>query len=307
MEGYSCLICHNDIAGPTYRVKEMMFGSGEPFAYTQCPQCGTIQQLNPPQNMSAFYPKAYYSLGGLSLSNVQVRWMKRLRFFLFRKFGLTLFQPVYGKWLRILDIEKDQAIADIGCGNGQLLYELYSSGYRNLSGFDPFMESTRSIAPGLRLYKMELDQIQGTFHAVMLHHAFEHLPQPDASFAQLAKILRAGGKLLIRVPVSDGEAWNEYRENWVQLDAPRHYFIPSVAGMKMLAERHGLELYHTEFDSTSFQFWASQKYQKGHSLHQSGQDFSPSAEVLKEFEKRAASLNRIQKGDQAAFYFRKPR
>ncbi|WP_163384042.1 class I SAM-dependent methyltransferase [Cyclobacterium jeungdonense] len=289
-----------------YQIKEMMFGSGEQFAYTQCPQCGTIQQLDPPPNMSTYYPKGYYSFAGLSLSNVQVRWMKRLRFFWFRKFGLTLFQPVYGNWIRILDIGKDQAIADIGCGNGQLLYEMYSSGFRNLSGFDPFMDASRSIARGLKLYKKDLDQIHGSYHAVMLHHAFEHMPNPDASFAQLARLLKPGGKLLIRVPVSDGEAWTMYRENWVQLDAPRHYFIPSVAGMRILANRHGLELYHTEFDSTSFQFWASQKYQKGRSLHQPGEEVSPSADILREFEKKAASLNSIRKGDQAAFYFRKP-
>lgn len=306
MKDYSCLICFNETPGSVYWVKEMMFGLGKEFAYTQCPQCGTIQQMDPPKNMSAYYPKGYYSFSGLSLSNVQVRWMKRLRFFLIRKFGLTLFQPVYGRWLRLMDVEKDQAVADIGCGNGQLLYELYSSGFGNLSGFDPFIDSSRSVAKGLTLYKKELDQIQETYHAVMVHHAFEHMPSPDASFALLARLLKPGGKLLIRLPVSDGEAWTLFRETWVQLDAPRHYFIPSVAGMKILAERHGLELYHTEFDSTSFQFWASQKYQKGHSLHQSGQKINPSAEVLKEFEKKAASLNSVRKGDQAAFYFRKP-
>lgn len=306
MEGYSCLVCFNNTRGPVYQVKEMMFGSGEQFAYTQCHQCGTIQQLDPPHNMSDYYPKGYYSFAGLSLSNVQVRWMKRLRFFLFRKFGLTLFQPVYGNWLNILAIDKQQAIADIGCGNGQLLYEMYSSGYVNLSGFDPFMNASRTIARGLKLYKMDLDQIQGSYHAVMLHHAFEHMPNPDASFSQLVGLLQPGGKLLIRVPVSDGEAWTVFREHWVQLDAPRHYFIPSVAGMKILADRHGLELYHTEFDSTSFQFWASEKYQMGRSLHQPDEEMSPSPETLREFEKKAASLNSNRKGDQAAFYFRKP-
>ncbi|WP_154852369.1 class I SAM-dependent methyltransferase [Cyclobacterium xiamenense] len=306
MDAYKCLICFSATQGPVYQVSEMMFGSGERFAYTQCPECGTIQQLSPPTNMGSYYPAAYYSFTGLSRSTVPVRWMKKIRLLLYRASGLSLFRPVYGNWLHHLAARESDQIADIGCGNGQLLYEMHASGYKHLSGFDPFLAEPLRVASGLELFKLELHQILGTFQVIMLHHAFEHMRDPNASFAKLASLLQPGGRLLIRVPVSDGEAWSTFREHWVQLDAPRHYFIPSVTGMERLARRYGLELFRTEFDSTSFQFWGSQRYRDGASLSDRNPSKIPSAEQMRDYEQRAKLLNQTQKGDQAAFYFRKP-
>lgn len=43
-------------------------------------------------------------------------------------------------------------IADAGCGNGQLLYELYSGEYSDLDGFDPYIEKDIQIAPGIKIW-----------------------------------------------------------------------------------------------------------------------------------------------------------
>lgn len=306
MDTFNCLICYHKKQGPVYEVKEMMFGTGERFSYTQCPRCGTIQQLSPPAHMGRYYPVAYYSFSRLHLSTLPVRWMKNFRFFLYRTLGLSLFRPVYGNWLKQLQAGKNDRIADIGCGSGQLLYEMHACGYHHLSGFDPFLEDSVRVARGLDLFKMDLYQIKEAFDVIMVHHAFEHMEDPDSAFAQLAGLLRPAGRLLIRTPISDGEAWTLFREYWVQLDAPRHYFIPSVAAMTLLARRHGLELFRTEFDSTSFQFWASRRYQEGKSLSGIDPAQLPPAEQMQADERKARSLNKVGKGDQAAFYFRKP-
>ncbi len=305
MGHFKCLICYHENHGPVYQVKEMMFGMGEQFPYVQCNDCGTIQQLDPPEDLSSYYPDAYYSFSGLSLSSLQVRWMKRLRFWLYLKSGLSLFKPIYGDWLERLNARKSDSIADIGCGNGQLLYEMYATGYRHLSGFDPFIKDTVQISSAFAIYKKGLFEIRETFDVIMLHHAFEHMKEPDAAFEKIAGLLNPSGRLLIRVPVADGEAWSLFRENWVQLDAPRHYFIPSLSAMEILAKRHGLELFHVAFDSTAFQFWGSKKYQEGQSLHGKMDQYKSAAVDTWGLESKAKRLNATSKGDQAAFYFRK--
>ncbi|SHM56659.1 Methyltransferase domain-containing protein [Cyclobacterium lianum] len=305
MGQFNCLICFHEQHGPVYQVKEMMFGLAEAFPYVQCARCGTIQQLNPPADMAPYYPEGYYSLSGLSLSGLQVRWMKQFRFWLYQNTGFSLFKPIYGEWLKRLDAKRGDAIGDIGCGNGQLLYELYASGYRNLTGYDPFIDADLYPGTGLQIFKKSLFDIQGSFDVLMLHHAFEHMNSPDTAFAKVAALLNPSGRLLIRVPVSDGEAWTVFREDWVQLDAPRHYFIPSLAAMKILAQRHGLDLFHVDFDSTAFQFWGSRKYQQGQALYETKDRPQSAAKDTWQLERKARELNAVSKGDQAAFYFRK--
>ncbi|MFC3416610.1 class I SAM-dependent methyltransferase [Algoriphagus hitonicola] len=177
------------------------------------------------------------------------------------------------------------------------------SGFKNLHGFDPYIQQ-ETQRRGLTISKKALEQIEGTFDVVMLHHSFEHLADPNAAIEQLVKLLNPDGKLLIRLPVTDGVVWKMEREFWFQLDAPRHLFIPSVKGMKILGTRHGLKLEKVVFDSTGSQFWATEGYKKGLSLNSNPEKHFSKLE-LDDFEKKAEQLNQLKKGDQAGFYFKR--
>lgn len=305
MDGFVCKICQHGKAREILEVKEMMFGTGEIFHYGQCDHCDTIQLLDPPKDIEYYYPDEYYAFSSLSFSNPHVHWLKTLRVKLFRFFDIEFFKPVYGDWLKILGAKPNERIADIGCGNGQLLYELYASGYRHLSGFDPYIPRDNKINPYLRLYKKELDQISGQFDVIMLHHALEHMPDPVHALKKISTLIPSGGRLLIRMPVSDGEAWRIYKQHWVQLDAPRHYFIPSRKAMEILADINDLEIYEVVFDSTEFQFWASELYAKGLPFFDMTDKSIFPKEELHQYKKKSLQLNKEGKGDQACFYLRK--
>ncbi|MEX2567236.1 MAG: class I SAM-dependent methyltransferase [Cyclobacteriaceae bacterium] len=256
--------------------------------------------------MSYYYPNEYYAFTSLSLSTFQVHWLKTLRFEFFSRWGMDFFKPIYADWVKNLKVNKGEKIADIGCGNGQLLYELYASGFRSLEGFDPFLKETMVINKNLVLHKKTLAEIQGKFHVIMLHHAFEHMENPAASFSMISDLLYPGGRLLVRIPVSDALAWKIYREYWVQLDAPRHHFIPSKKAMEILADQNGLEVYRIEWDSNEFQFWASELYAKGIPFYDEASRKLISGDDFIRFKKKSLRLNKEGKGDQASFYFRKP-
>jgi hypothetical protein len=97
----------------------------------------------------------------------------------------------------------------------------------------------------------------------------------------------------------------------VQLDAPRHFYVHSVESVKMLAERAGFELETVGYDSTAFQFWASEQYALDIPLYDTRSYLvSPKKSIFSKaqiatFEKRAIELNDAKLGDQAAFYLRK--
>jgi hypothetical protein len=141
----------------------------------------------------------------------------------------------------------------------------------------------------------------------MLHHTIEHVPGPLETLRGCVRLLATHGRIVVRAPTVSSEAWRTYREQWVQLDAPRHLSIPSRDGMTSLARRAGLRVESVKDDSTGFQFWGSEQNRLGITLTDPrslmvGRDRSPfGAGQIREWERRAADLNRRSDGDQVAW------
>jgi hypothetical protein len=69
----------------------------------------------------------------------------------------------------------------------------------------------------------------------------------------------------------------------------------------MLAEKSGFQIERVVYDSTEFQFWASESYQQGIPLDQIA---PPTWAQRRRLRRLAASLNSQQQGDMAQFYLR---
>jgi len=296
----------------------MMFGLGGRFTYRECAGCGALVLLDPPADMAPYYPDGYYSyhprrprLGGLD------RWLKcrRARAWLgghdpLGRLLLLWFGPTPQlRWLRELGIGFDDPILDVGCGGGELLRELHRDGFRDLTGIDPYLPADEDPAPGLRLRRWTLaDAEPGRYALVMLHHALEHLPDQDTVFARLRRILRPGGRLLVRIPMADSEAWRRYGTDWVQLDAPRHLVLHTRSSLELVAGRSGFRIDRVTWDSTAFQFWGSEQYRRGiplrdrrsHAVDPRRSPFTRAQIAL--YEQMANELNRRGAGDQAVFF-----
>ncbi|TDQ17190.1 methyltransferase family protein [Algoriphagus boseongensis] len=288
----------------SFSAQERMLGLGDTFHYNTCTSCASIQISEVPSKLSDFYPKEYYSFEELSRSNWIKRTLKLFRMIGFRYLGL--FPPIYGYWLRKINPDFNARIADVGCGSGQLIYELSLGGYSRLEGYDPFIPKDKKISDRVFLFKKGIEEADGKFDLIMMHHAFEHMANPEEVLNTCFAKLNPGGKLLVRCPVSDSQVWKEKGNLWVQLDAPRHLVIPSVEGMRILSQKVGLNLDEVEFDSNGFQFWGTSLYEKGERLDLKKLSQYFSSEELKEFEKKALQFNKEGKGDQACFYLSKP-
>jgi SAM-dependent methyltransferase len=211
-------------------------------------------------------------------------------------------------------VAKDARILEVGCGNGYYLLALFELGYRTLWGIDPFMDQRAVRTSPVRLESrsiLDVDPVEGPVDAVLFNHSFEHIAEQHETIERARQLLCSGGVCVIRIPTVSSWAWDHYRCDWVQLDAPRHLYLHSRDSLALLAAQHGFAVERVVDDSTAFQFWGSEKYRQGLSLASSktsrfkrgGNDFTP--EQMGEFESRAADLNSQGRGDQFAAYLRK--
>jgi SAM-dependent methyltransferase len=196
-------------------------------------------------------------------------------------------------------------VLDVGCGRGQLLSILHRAGFRRLSGIDPLLPADVEVLPGLVVQRLTLDALQGQFDLIMLHHVFEHLENGPGTLSSCRRLLQPGGKILLRIPTAECVAWERYRENWAQLDAPRHLFLHTRASLAIVARQAGLNVQRCWCDASAFQFWASELYRAGIPLCDAEGRLALPAnhftrEQLRQFESESRAANAAGRGDQIA-------
>ena len=313
MNAYSleCRVCRAVGFHPTFSIMEMMLGTHEEFEYFECQICNSLQRAKDltSNEIARYYPKAYYSFEPPRNDPI-VRWLRAQRdrhiLGLPNVGGALLPERKSDSvmWvLREAGIRPSDQVLDVGCGAGLLLDRLANIGFQKLLGADPFIAREFATRSGVPIQKRHLSELTDTFDVIMFHHSLEHVPHPAAALRDANSRLPSGGLCLARIPTSSSVAWEIYRENWVQLDAPRHVVIPSRKGMESMAREAGFALEKTIDDSEAFQFIGSELYRRGVPLQCRTTHFGR-ADVMR-FAQRARELNALHRGDQAAFILRK--
>ncbi|HSC54375.1 MAG TPA: class I SAM-dependent methyltransferase [Phnomibacter sp.] len=312
----ACILCNNNLQNILYTVKEMMQGTKHVFHYLECSKCGCLQLLDPPVDMGTYYAKNYYSLqqDPTSLFKPFIKgWLKKKR----DRFAITgsgLLGRIINQRmpspnielynLRKVGLKTSDRILDVGSGAGLLTYIFYNAGFKHISGIDPYLSKDIIYDNGLKILNKPLaDVTENSWDAILFHHSFEHMENPRLVLQQVYRLLKPGGKCVIRIPTSSSYAWQHYRENWVQIDAPRHYFLYSIPGLELLAAETGFTFQYLADESTSFQFTGSEQYKMGIPLHGDQRSFFEgnsklfNKEQLYTFQKTSNDLNAKREGD----------
>jgi len=299
----------------------MMFGFRDEFEYFECSKCGCLQISEFPESMEKYYPSNYYSYISnksnpikefLKIQRDKYALYKRglIGGLIYKKFpNLNLERLIKLKELSY-QLKLDAEILDIGCGTGSsFLIPLKNLGFKRLYGVDPFI--SEDIVDNLVIYKKEITQLDNNkkFDIISSHHSLEHIPNQLETLNKISKILSRNGVCIIALPVKSEFIWKKYGIHWVQIDAPRHFFIHTVKSLTYLAEKVGLKLVHIYYDSTDFQFWGSEQYLRDIPLmSENSYAVNPKKSIftksqIKKYKEMAKKLNENRQGDQAVFYF----
>ncbi|MGO8837770.1 MAG: class I SAM-dependent methyltransferase [Limisphaerales bacterium] len=312
MMNHTCRICGNRADNRAFLCREKMFGWGDEFTYFQCAGCGCLQISAVPGDLDRFYPAHYYSFHVQPIP--QHGWRSRLG--ALRDYAMATGRGNAGRfinrflpaWAEVVSLasapaQRTMSILDVGCGRGAVLSILRRAGFGRLAGIDPYLPNDVEVVPGLFVRKLSIDQVQEKFDLIMLHHVFEHIWQGGEMLGHCCQRLTADGKILLRFPTAESDAWESYRENWVQLDAPRHLFLHTQSSLELLAARTGLKIEKWFCDSTALQFWGSELYVKGIPLFDrdgvatATETYFSRAEI-RLFAERAKRVNAAGRGDQ---------
>lgn len=323
MMSFACKICGASDCAEILHPRERMLGLGNEFLYSCCASCGCLQITNPPKDLGRFYNNEYYAFSGTA-SYSQDRFPLRRKFLYFpitaarlgwpsligrflHKFGSGPFIPS-SLGMLFHPLKKNAKILDVGCGNGRELFLLRNCGFRNLIGTDPSLPCAGYSFPDITISKTGLDGVSGKFDLIMFHHVLEHLPDQLETLLCAKKLLSSQGQILIRIPLSDSQAAKTYGQDWVQLDAPRHFFLHTRKSLGILSAKAGLRVAKTVYDSEKFQFIGSELYRRtSMSLNEFYSDFEKNCPKvfapgeLDLFEEQSKELNATCKGDQAGF------
>jgi len=295
----------------------MLLGTRDEFEYFECSNCGCLQIKDIPPDMSKYYPETYQPLNALGPRGNFIRRFlkKKMASYIIGKKGII------GRLARLAsplppilpELSKCQAsfgarILDVGCGNGRLLLRLKEWGFTDLTGVDLYIPDKIASDCGVKIIRGEISALDGRYDVIMLHHSFEHMPEPLKTLNEIRRLLSPAGCALIRMPTVSSYAWRHYGVNWLGLGAPQHLFLHSLKSMEFLATQAGFRIKEIEFNSTRNQFWGSEQCLRGipvndpssYACNRRKSIFTRSQ--IRSFGKQASQLNAQRQGDQISVY-----
>lgn len=140
-------------------------------------------------------------------------------------------------------------LLDVGCGT-KPYRELFA--VQEYLGLDIDSETTRRLAVADLYYDGGRFPVpDAAFDAVLCNQVLEHVFTPDAFVDEIARVLKAGGQLLLTVPF----VWDEHEQ-------PVDYARYSSFGLAYLLRRHGFELIeqHKLLDNAGLLFQLGNAY-----------------------------------------------
>lgn len=317
-----CRICGNSGNNIYYNIKEMMFGINETFKYFECSKCKTLQIESIPKNMSKYYPDNYFSMDLSRLNETQSKFIltikkKFCKIYLSKYLGFLLNPIVFKKNLVYLEILKkaganqSSKILDVGSGSGTKLLSLWNFGFKGLIGSDPYLFNTIHYRSGLKIISNGIFQLNEKYNVIMFNHSLEHMENPLEVLIKANHLLFKDGICIVRIPVTESYSWYHYRENWISLDAPRHFYLLNLKAMKLLAKKAGFHIKEYEYESSEYQFFGSEQNIAGIPLMSDNSYYiNPSKSIfnknqIRQFKKHAKILNKNKTGDIMCFWLYK--
>jgi len=228
MKHVKCDLCGSDDTSLLFTARDINLSGKGLFNVVKCKKCGLVY-VNPRpagQEIGKFYPKEYF-LGHAGAGE-----------------GIDKYQ--YQKMNKIKKIKKTGKILDVGCGAGYFLAVAKENGWETRG-----VEISK-IAASYARKKFGIDVFAGEladagypneyFDVVTLWHVLAHLPNPSETLAEVNKVLKKDGLLVLTVPNINGFQAKIFKEFWFHLDVPRHLYFFELDLLEQMLRKNGFKI-----------------------------------------------------------------
>jgi 2-polyprenyl-3-methyl-5-hydroxy-6-metoxy-1,4-benzoquinol methylase len=166
---------------------------------------------------------------------------------------INSYQPVKGR------------ILDIGAGTGDFLLECKNQNW-DILGIEP-NDKAKGIALGKGIkFGDTIEKLESnSFDVITMWHVLEHVPDVEHQVAELKRLLKPSGTIIIAVPNFKSYDANHYKEFWAAYDVPRHLWHFSKTAIEKLFDKQNMNLEDIKpmwFDSFYVSL-LSEKYKTG--------------------------------------------
>jgi ubiquinone/menaquinone biosynthesis C-methylase UbiE len=157
------------------------------------------------------------------------------------------------------------SLLDIGSGTGDFLVAAKNAGW-SITGIEP-SEKARSIAKqkGVVFAEATATLPDNSFDAITMWHVLEHVPDVEKQVAELKRIVKPGGVIVIAVPNFKSFDAKHYGTHWAAYDVPRHLWHFSKTAIVKLFAAQGMEVVKVlpMFFDSFYVSLLSEKYKTG--------------------------------------------
>lgn len=148
-------------------------------------------------------------------------------------------------WVKSASGVKQGTLLDIGSGTGAFLHYMKQVGWE-VTGLEPDAGARKNAKD---LYKVESRSVEelftleeAQFDCITMWHVLEHVHNLHGYIAQIRKLLKPGGALLIAVPNYTSTDARIYGQDWAAYDVPRHLYHFSPHSMDVLLQQHKIRI-----------------------------------------------------------------
>lgn len=239
MNTCKCPWCNSEKTQIYLRVKDE-FLSHEDFQIHECLDCGLLFTAPRPskdkigeyykseeyyshqENKKGFIPKLYERVKSINLKH---------------KYKIAIDGKSVGKML------------DIGCGVGDFLHTAEQHGWQ-CTGVEPSEDAKAIAQKRIKAEILSSDALEKipneTFDVITMWHVLEHVDNIKWQVAQLYRLIKPNGKVVIALPNYQSYDAQFYKELWAAYDVPRHLNHFNKKTLAKIFDSCGLKLIKTE-------------------------------------------------------------
>lgn len=281
-----CPVCSNTESIKTFTAKERLIWTREIFNYWECSLCKCVFLVDEIKDFSPYYPEWYHCFDDTNYPSWKKFLLKKLYMYNFRgKWSIgrvtnILFTKIH--WYKpeqnicrvstaskhiLWKVDKNSikwlSVLDLWCWSWQLLQQLETVGFKDLTWVEPFWKPSSSsitfISSNLHDYLSNVWDKK--YDIIIMSHVLEHLYDHHSIMTWLKNILSTRWVIIIAMPFT-GKLFDKFREYTMSLDAPRHVIMHSTSSFRWMIINKWLHVLDEWYEQKGRDIFASEMYSR---------------------------------------------